>query len=202
VVSADRRGVHEAAIENSAIAQAIIHFMKERSHWNGTPTIISNLKEFDIKIRSVDDSTTKHRTICIEKGVTQSANNGDKEIVKSSIPSIRRYDVENRTQNASDIGIDILDRIGIGIDATKTPIPQDIQNRTQNGSSINSIDDIDICLRSVSGYTFAPRIENPSSRLSCNHCAYEACDVQEYDHHTITKHPRKAGYPDKNGRTG
>ncbi len=37
--------------------------------------------------------------------------------------------------------------------------------------------------------------------FSCNYCKYETAEVKEYDHHTATKHPRQAGYPDRNGRT-
>jgi hypothetical protein len=43
--------------------------------------------------------------------------------------------------------------------------------------------------------------EDSSITLSCNHCAYEIDNITDYNHHTATRHPNKAGYPDRNGQT-
>lgn len=37
--------------------------------------------------------------------------------------------------------------------------------------------------------------------LSCKYCNFEVASKEEYDRHTINKHPRMPGYPDKNGRS-
>lgn len=115
--------------------------IKDHKTWPSRPNVlarrlkyvISNLKELhDITIRSGDDSSSKKRTICIEKDNEEK----NKNIGKSSIPSIHRYNEENRAQNASDIGIDN----GNGIDTSKTSILENGENRAQNRSSIDSID--------------------------------------------------------------
>lgn len=37
---------------------------------------------------------------------------------------------------------------------------------------------------------------------SCRNCyKFKTTSQKEYDHHTVTRHPGKAGYPDRNGRT-
>ena len=43
-------------------------------------------------------------------------------------------------------------------------------------------------------------IENNSTFL-CKYCEFSIDVRDEYDRHTVTKHPRMAGYPDRNGRT-
>ena len=39
-----------------------------------------------------------------------------------------------------------------------------------------------------------------TNNFFCKNCNF-VVDRTDYDHHTVTKHPNKAGYPDKNGRT-
>jgi hypothetical protein len=97
--------------------------------------IISNLKEFDIIVRPGDNSTTKNRTLCIEK---------KKVVVQSSIPPIHRYDTQNDAQVSSDISIDRVDGIDTSIDTPQIPIPENLQIHAQNGSGIDGIDSIDI----------------------------------------------------------
>jgi hypothetical protein len=36
---------------------------------------------------------------------------------------------------------------------------------------------------------------------SCNYCKFQNANQQDYDKHTVIKHPGQAGYPDRNGRT-
>jgi hypothetical protein len=36
---------------------------------------------------------------------------------------------------------------------------------------------------------------------SCNYCQFQNANQQDYDKHTVIKHPGQAGYPDRNGRT-
>jgi hypothetical protein len=43
--------------------------------------------------------------------------------------------------------------------------------------------------------------ENDSVTFSCNYCEFESSIRYDYDKHTVIKHPNKAGYPDRNGRT-
>jgi hypothetical protein len=228
---------NEAAIEDSAIAQAIIHFMKERSHWNGTPTellgllealapslsintknhkiwpskpnvlsrrlkyVISNLKEFGINIRPGDNSTTKNKTLSIEK------------IVESSIPSIHRYDTQNDAQVSSDISIDKGNGINTSIDTPQISIPENLRIHAQNGSGIDGIDTIDIlqdnCIETEPfPYPFpgeALRGKNSFNQnitmFSCKYCEFHNASRYDYDRHTVIRHPNKAGYPDRNGRT-
>jgi hypothetical protein len=35
--------------------------------------------------------------------------------------------------------------------------------------------------------------------FSCKYCNYETAEEADFDHHTVTKHPKKAGYSDRNG---
>jgi hypothetical protein len=95
--------------------------------------VISNLKEVGINIRPGDNSTTKNKTLCIEKIVVQ-----------SSILPIHRYDMQDHAQISSDISIDTNNSIGKSIDTHQIPIPENLQIRAQNGSGIDSIDSIDI----------------------------------------------------------
>jgi hypothetical protein len=117
--------------------------IKDHKTWPSRPNVlarrlkyvISNLKELhDITIRSGDDSSSKKRTICIEKDNEEK----NKNIGKSSILSIHRYNEENRAQNASDIGIDNGNGIDTSIDTSKTSILENGENRAQNRSSIDS----------------------------------------------------------------
>jgi hypothetical protein len=39
-------------------------------------------------------------------------------------------------------------------------------------------------------------------QYSCNYCKFETDNQQAYNKHTVIKHQHKAGYPDRNGRTG
>ena len=149
-IDAFRRNIrlqHEAAIEDSPVAQAIIYLMENQTLWKGTPTdllkqlntfseilsintknskiwpskpniltrrltyVKSILKEYDIDIRPGDDSTTKHKTLYIEKNVQ-----------KTSIQSIPSIQAVNHSQIASDKGIDE------GIDTKETSIPQNEEN--------------------------------------------------------------------------
>lgn len=36
--------------------------------------------------------------------------------------------------------------------------------------------------------------------FACNYCEFETSDQDEYNNHSVMKHPRKAGYPDRNRR--
>jgi hypothetical protein len=99
--------------------------------------VISNLKAYaDIHVRPGDDSTTKHRTLCIEKGG---------KISISPIPPIHN---ENRAQVSSDTSIDadggIDGSIDTAIDTDKISIPENGENRAQNEPGIDSIDSIDV----------------------------------------------------------
>jgi hypothetical protein len=72
---------------------------KNHKIWPSKPNVLtrrlkyitSNLKEFGINIRPGDSSTTKNRTLRIEKKV----------VVQSSIPSIHRYYMQNHAQKSS-----------------------------------------------------------------------------------------------------
>lgn len=37
--------------------------------------------------------------------------------------------------------------------------------------------------------------------FGCNYCTFETADQDGSNNHTVMKHPRKPGYPDRNGRT-
>ena len=135
--------------------------IKDHRAWPSRPNVlarrlkyvISNLKELhNIIIRPGDDSSSKKRTICIEKGPQKSAKENEPKSEneeknensgKSSIPSIHRYFGQNQAQNASDVGIDNDNGIDTSIYASKTSILENGQNRAQNEPSIDSIDSVD-----------------------------------------------------------
>jgi hypothetical protein len=159
---------------------------KDHKIWPSKPNVltrrikyvISNLKEFSINIKPGDNSTTKNRTLCIEKIVVQ-----------VSIPPIRRYDTQTQAQFTSDISINMGNGIDTSIDTAQIPIPENIQIHAQNGSSIDSIDSIDNCTKTS------------NLQFSSSHCTYEVDNVTDYNKHTVMKHTGQAGYPDRNGRT-
>lgn len=104
--------------------------IKDHKSWPSRPNVlarrlkyvISNLKELhDITIRAGDDSSSKKRTICIEKGNQEEKSD---KLVKSSIPSIHRYSDENRAQITSDMSIGN----NIGIDTGIDTIPKESWN--------------------------------------------------------------------------
>jgi hypothetical protein len=150
---------NEAAVEDSAIAQAIIYLMENQSRWEGTPTALLAQLETFTPLLSINTknhkiwpskpnilsrrlkyviSNLKEFGINIRPGDNSATKNRTLRIEKgliekcgqTSILPIHRYDTQDRAQNASD--------------TAETPIQENTQNRAQNGPGIDSIDTIDI----------------------------------------------------------
>src|SRR5439155_8288945 len=105
---------------------------KNSKIWPSKPNILTRrltyvksiLKEYDIDIRPGDDSTTKHKTLCIEK-----------KVQKTSIQSIQSIQAEKRSQITSYMssGIDGT------IDTTETSILKKVEYHARDGQGIGSI---------------------------------------------------------------
>jgi hypothetical protein len=78
----------------------------------------------------------------------------------------------------------------------------DEQQTGQDITPVEQTEAIDIRLNEKTEKTNDEQQEEDSSiTLSCDHCTYEIDNVVEYNRHTAIKHPNKAEYPDRNGRT-
>jgi len=131
--------------------------------------IISNLKEFGINIRPGDNSTTKNRTLCIEKKV----------VVQSSILPIHRYDMQNHAEIPSDISANMDNGIDMSIDTSGLLIPENGQNRAQNVSGIDSSDILPKSILdgnpNVQGSIEEPTDKTPNSIYRLGHSDTFAC---------------------------
>jgi hypothetical protein len=80
-------------------------------------------------------------------------------------------------------------------------ITSESQEISQNNRN-NSISELQECKTGdVSKKTALFSTSDSTKGFSCNYCYYHASNELEYNVHSANKHPNKAGFPDKNGRT-
>ena len=193
----------EEAITANLLSNAIIKFMEDKNEWIGTATDLLSLLEVVATTQlKINPSATKQwpKAANVLSGRLKEVKTNlreigiiiDNEAAKDPRTRVRTIMICNPSFGSFDRS---QDKNHAQTTSTSN-IPND-QNRAQNTTASDASDASDHL------HTLQ---EEPSAEnliiFSCRNCnKFETSSMEEYDKHTVNKHPGKQGWPDRNGMT-
>ena len=77
----------------------------------------------------------------------------------------------------------------------------DQENQSLHHKTTENTEDITSEQNDKTPGIFLQVAHTPREPWHCKNCEFETASQVEYNRHTVQRHPRMAGYPEKNGRT-